>query len=162
MFRVFKIMNVPGEFTSPVSGLAFFKKAACRDGRMPRIISECKRHPVAAAAAIAALDVYAGERLFERAPEHALLRGCRTCAAPAPPCPRHPQHRDSYRHRSHVTPPGAAGRRAHETFSQVLRVRRADPHHTRHHCAVTPLIIDKPQLDTLFGTLGEVLDTVNL
>jgi beta-alanine--pyruvate transaminase len=118
-------------------------------------------HPVAAAAAIAALDVYEQEGLFERAAglapyfEEAVhaLRPCRHVidirniglVAGIELAPR----------------PGEPTRRAYETFVKCYE-RGVLIRTTGDTIALSPpLIIDQRQIDTLFGTLAEVLGTVD-
>jgi beta-alanine--pyruvate transaminase len=118
-------------------------------------------HPVAAAAAIAALDVYEQEGLFERAASLApyfeeavhALRSCRHVidirniglVAGIELAPR----------------PGEPTRRAYETFVKCYE-RGVLIRTTGDTIALSPpLIIDQRQIDTLFGTLAEVLGTVD-
>ena len=57
--------------------------------------------------------------------------------------------------------PGQPTRRAYETFVKCYE-RGVLIRTTGDTVALSPpLIIDKGEIDTLFGTLGEVLDTVN-
>ena len=118
-------------------------------------------HPVAAAAALAAMDVYEQEELFGRAAELA------------------PYFEDAVhglRQRHHVidirniglvagielTPrPGEPARRAYETFVKCYE-RGVLIRTTGDTIALSPpLIINKSEIDMLFGTVGEVLDTVH-
>jgi beta-alanine--pyruvate transaminase len=118
-------------------------------------------HPVAAAAALAAMDVYEQEELFGRAAELA------------------PYFEDAVhglRQRHHVidirniglvagielTPrPGEPARRAYETFVKCHE-RGVLIRTTGDTIALSPpLIINKSEIDMLFGTVGEVLDTVH-
>jgi beta-alanine--pyruvate transaminase len=118
-------------------------------------------HPVAAAAALAAMDVYEQEELFARAAELA------------------PYFEDAVhglRQRHHVidirniglvagielTPrPGEPARRAYETFLKCYE-RGVLIRTTGDTIALSPpLIINKSEIDMLFGTVGEVLDTVH-
>jgi beta-alanine--pyruvate transaminase len=118
-------------------------------------------HPVAAAAALAAMDVYEQEELFGRAAELA------------------PYFEDAVhglRQRHHVidirniglvagielTPrPGEPARRAYETFVKCYE-RGVLIRTTGDTIALSPpLIINKSEIDVLFGTVGEVLDTVH-
>src|SRR6516162_4565192 len=118
-------------------------------------------HPVAAAAALAAMDVYEQEELFGRAADLA------------------PYFEDAVhglRQRHHVidirniglvagielTPrPGEPARRAYETFVKCYE-RGVLIRTTGDTIALSPpLIINKSEIDMLFGTVGEVLDTVH-
>jgi beta-alanine--pyruvate transaminase len=117
-------------------------------------------HPVAAAAALAAMDVYEQEELFARAAELA---------------PYFEEAVHALRPRNHVidvrniglvagielTPrPGEPARRAYETFVKCYE-RGVLIRTTGDTIALSPpLIINKNEIDTLFGTVGEVLDTV--
>jgi beta-alanine--pyruvate transaminase len=118
-------------------------------------------HPVAAAAAIAALDVYDEEGLFERA---ARLAPYFETAAHAL---RPRRHVIDIRNIGLVTGieltprPGEPTRRAYEAFVKCYEhgvlIRT-----TGDTIALSPpLIISEREIDTLFGTLGDVLDTVN-
>jgi beta-alanine--pyruvate transaminase len=118
-------------------------------------------HPVAAAAALAAMDVYEQEELFGRAAELA---------------PHFEDAAHALRERQHVidvrniglvagielTPrPGEPARRAYETFVKCYE-RGVLIRTTGDTIALSPpLIINKNEIDTLFGTLGEVIDTVH-
>jgi beta-alanine--pyruvate transaminase len=118
-------------------------------------------HPVAAAAALAAMDVYEQEELFGRAAELA---------------PYFEDAAHALRERQHVidvrniglvagielTPrPGEPARRAYETFVKCYE-RGVLIRTTGDTIALSPpLIINKSEIDTLFGTIGEVLDTVH-
>jgi len=117
-------------------------------------------HPVAAAAALAAMDVYEQEELFGRAAELA---------------PYFEDAAHALRERQHVidvrniglvagielTPrPGEPTKRAYETFVKCYE-RGVLIRTTGDTIALSPpLIINKTEIDLLFGTLGEVLDTV--
>jgi beta-alanine--pyruvate transaminase len=117
-------------------------------------------HPVAAAAALAAMDVYEQEELFGRAAELA---------------PYFEDAAHALRERRHVidirniglvagielTPrPGEPARRAYETFVKCYE-RGVLIRTTGDTIALSPpLIINKNEINTLFGTIGEVLDTV--
>ncbi len=90
----------------------------------------------------------------------ALFRGGGARAATAPPRDRHSQHRTGRGHRAEPRP-GQPTRRAYETFVKCYE-RGVLIRTTGDTIALSPpLIIDKGEIDTLFGTLGEVLDTVN-
>jgi beta-alanine--pyruvate transaminase len=118
-------------------------------------------HPVAAAAALAAMDVYEQEELFGRAAELA---------------PYFEDAAHALRERHHVidvrniglvagielTPrPGEPTRRAYETFVKCYE-RGVLIRTTGDTIALSPpLIINKSEIDTLFGTIGEVIDTVH-
>jgi beta-alanine--pyruvate transaminase len=118
-------------------------------------------HPVAAAAALAALDVYDQEELFGRAAELA---------------PYFEDAAHALRDRHHVidvrniglvagielTPrPGEPARRAYETFVKCYE-RGVLIRTTGDTIALSPpLIINKSEIDMLFGTVGEVIDTVH-
>ncbi len=118
-------------------------------------------HPVAAAAALAAMDVYEQEELFGRAAELA---------------PYFEDAAHALRERQHVidvrniglvagielTPrPGEPTRRAYETFVKCYE-RGVLIRTTGDTIALSPpLIINKSEIDTLFGTIGEVIDTVH-
>ncbi len=118
-------------------------------------------HPVAAAAALAALDVYEAEGLFARA---------------AALAPYFEEAVHALRPRRHVIDirniglvagieleprPGQPSRRAYETFVKCYE-RGVLIRTTGDTVALSPpLIIDKGEIDNLLGTLGEVLDTVN-
>ena len=118
-------------------------------------------HPVAAAAALAAMDVYEQEELFGRAAELA---------------PYFEDAAHALRERQHVidvrniglvagielTPrPGEPARRAYETFVKCYE-RGVLIRTTGDTIALSPpLIINKGEIDTLFGTIGEVIDTVH-
>jgi beta-alanine--pyruvate transaminase len=118
-------------------------------------------HPVAAAAALAAMDVYKQEELFGRAAELA---------------PYFEDAAHALRERQHVidvrniglvagielTPrPGEPARRAYETFVKCYE-RGVLIRTTGDTIALSPpLIINKSEIDTLFGTIGEVIDTVH-
>jgi beta-alanine--pyruvate transaminase len=118
-------------------------------------------HPVAAAAALAAMDVYEQEELFGRAAELA---------------PYFEDAAHALRERQHVidirniglvagielTPrPGEPARRAYETFVKCYE-RGVLIRTTGDTIALSPpLIINKNEINTLFGTIGEVLDTVH-
>ncbi|MBV9626933.1 MAG: aspartate aminotransferase family protein [Xanthobacteraceae bacterium] len=118
-------------------------------------------HPVAAAAALAAMDVYEQEELFGRAAELA---------------PYFEDAAHALRERQHVidvrniglvagielTPrPGEPTKRAYETFVKCYE-RGVLIRTTGDTIALSPpLIINKTEIDLLFGTLGEVLDTVH-
>ena len=118
-------------------------------------------HPVAAAAALAAMDVYEQEELFGRAAELA---------------PYFEDAAHALRERQHVidvrniglvagielTPrPGEPARRAYETFVKCYE-RGVLIRTTGDTIALSPpLIINKNEIDTLFGTIGEVIDTVH-
>ncbi|MBV8511735.1 MAG: aspartate aminotransferase family protein [Xanthobacteraceae bacterium] len=118
-------------------------------------------HPVAAAAALAAMDVYEQEELFGRAAELA---------------PYFEDAAHALRERQHVidvrniglvagielTPrPGEPTKRAYETFVKCYE-RGVLIRTTGDTIALSPpLIINKSEIDLLFGTLGEVLDTVH-
>jgi beta-alanine--pyruvate transaminase len=118
-------------------------------------------HPVAAAAALAAVDVYEQEELFGRAAEFA---------------PYFEDAAHALRARQHVidvrniglvagielTPrTGEPARRAYETFVKCYE-RGVLIRTTGDTIALSPpLIINKSEIDTLFGTVGEVLDTVH-
>ena len=118
-------------------------------------------HPVAAAAALAAMDVYEQEELFGRAAELA---------------PYFEDAAHALRERQHVidvrniglvagielTPrPGEPTRRAYETFVKCYE-RGVLIRTTGDTIALSPpLIINKNEIDTLFGTIGEVIDTVH-
>ncbi len=118
-------------------------------------------HPVAAAAALAAMDVYEQEELFGRAAELApyfedAAHALREC-----------QHVIDVRNIGLVagielTPrPGVPARRAYETFVKCYE-RGVLIRTTGDTIALSPpLIINKSEIDTLFGTLGEVIDTVH-
>ncbi|MBV9235097.1 MAG: aspartate aminotransferase family protein [Xanthobacteraceae bacterium] len=117
-------------------------------------------HPVAAAAALAAMDVYEQEELFGRAAELA---------------PYFEDAAHALRERQHVidvrniglvagielTPrPGEPTKRAYETFVKCYE-RGVLIRTTGDTIALSPpLIINKSEIDTLFGTIGEVIDTV--
>jgi beta-alanine--pyruvate transaminase len=118
-------------------------------------------HPVAAAAAIAALDVYEQEGLFARA---------------AGLAPHFEEAVHALRPRRHVIDirniglvagielaprPEQPARRAYEAFVKCYE-RGVLIRTTGDTIALSPpLIIDEREIDTLFGTLGEVLDTVH-
>jgi beta-alanine--pyruvate transaminase len=118
-------------------------------------------HPVAAAAALAAMDVYEQEELFGRAAELA---------------PYFEDAAHALRERQHVidvrniglvagielTPrPGEPTRRAYETFVKCYE-RGVLIRTTGDTIALSPpLIINKNEIDTLFGTVGEVIDTMH-
>jgi beta-alanine--pyruvate transaminase len=118
-------------------------------------------HPVAAAAALAAMDVYEQEELFGRAAELA---------------PYFEDAAHALRERQHVidvrniglvagielTPrPGEPAKRAYETFVKCYE-RGVLIRTTGDTIALSPpLIINKNEIDTLFGTIGEVIDTVH-
>jgi beta-alanine--pyruvate transaminase len=118
-------------------------------------------HPVASAAALAAMDVYEQEELFGRAAELA---------------PYFEDAAHALRERQHVidvrniglvagielTPrPGEPTRRAYETFVKCYE-RGVLIRTTGDTIALSPpLIINKSEIDTLFGTVGEVVDTVH-
>jgi beta-alanine--pyruvate transaminase len=118
-------------------------------------------HPVAAAAALAAMDVYDQEKLFGRAAELA---------------PYFEDAAHALRDRHHVidvrniglvagielTPrPGEPARRAYETFVKCYE-RGVLIRTTGDTIALSPpLIINKSEIDVLFGTVGEVIDTVH-
>ncbi len=118
-------------------------------------------HPVAAAAALAAMDVYEEEELFGRAAELA---------------PYFEDAAHALRQRQHVidirniglvagielTPrPGEPARRAYETFVKCYE-RGVLIRTTGDTIALSPpLIINKSEIDMLFGTVGEVIDTVH-
>ena len=118
-------------------------------------------HPVAAAAALAAMDVYEQEELFGRAAELA---------------PYFEDAAHALRERQHVidirniglvagielTPrPGEPARRSYETFVKCYE-RGVLIRTTGDTIALSPpLIINKSEIDMLFGTVGEVLDTVH-
>jgi beta-alanine--pyruvate transaminase len=118
-------------------------------------------HPVAAAAALAAMDVYEQEELFGRAAELA---------------PYFEDAVHALRQRHHVidirniglvagielTPrPGEPARRAYETFVKCYE-RGVLIRTTGDTIALSPpLVINKSEIDMLFGTVGEVLDTVH-
>ena len=118
-------------------------------------------HPVAAAAALAAMDVYEQEELFGRAAELA---------------PYFEDAAHALRERHHVidvrniglvagielTPrPGEPAKRAYETFVKCYE-RGVLIRTTGDTIALSPpLIINKSEIDTLFGTIGEVIDTVH-
>jgi beta-alanine--pyruvate transaminase len=118
-------------------------------------------HPVAAAAALAALDVYEAEDLFARA---------------AGLAPYFEQAVHALKPRRHVIDirniglvagieleprPGQPTRRAYETFVKCYE-RGVLIRTTGDTIALSPpLIIERGEIDTLFGTLGEVLDTVH-
>jgi beta-alanine--pyruvate transaminase len=118
-------------------------------------------HPVAAAAALAALDVYEAEDLFARA---------------AGLAPYFEQVVHALKPRRHVIDirniglvagieleprPGQPTRRAYETFVKCYE-RGVLIRTTGDTIALSPpLIIERGEIDTLFGTLGEVLDTVH-
>ncbi len=118
-------------------------------------------HPVAAAAALAAMDVYEQEELFGRAAELA---------------PYFEDAAHALRERQHVidvrniglvagielTPrPGEPTRRAYETFVKCYE-RGVLIRTTGDTIALSPpLIINKSEIDVLFGTIGEVLETVH-
>jgi beta-alanine--pyruvate transaminase len=118
-------------------------------------------HPVAAAAAIAALDVYEQEGLFARA---------------AGLAPHFEEAVHALRPRHHVIDirniglvagielaprPEQPARRAYEAFVKCYE-RGVLIRTTGDTIALSPpLIIDEREIDTLFGTLGEVLDTVH-
>jgi beta-alanine--pyruvate transaminase len=93
-------------------------------------------HPVAAAAALAAMDVYEQEELFGRAAELAPY--------------------------IELTPrPGEPARRAYETFVKCYE-RGVLIRTTGDTIALSPpLIINKNEIDALFGTIGAVIDTVH-
>src|SRR5262249_7494059 len=118
-------------------------------------------HPVAAAAALATLDVYDEEGLFERA---ARLAPYFETAAHAL---RPRRHVIDIRNIGLVTGirlaprPGEPRGRAYETFVKCYE-RGVLIRTTGDTIALSPpLIVNEPQIDILFGTLGEVLDTVN-
>jgi beta-alanine--pyruvate transaminase len=118
-------------------------------------------HPVAAAAALAAMDVYEQEELFGRAAELA---------------PYFEDAAHALRERQHVidvrniglvagielTPrPGEPARRAYETFVKCYE-RGVLIRTTGDTIALSPpLIINKNEIDALFGTIGAVIDTVH-
>jgi len=118
-------------------------------------------HPVAAAAALATMDVYDQEELFGRAAELA---------------PYFEDAAHALRQRQHVidvrniglvagielTPrPGEPTKRAYETFVKCYE-RGVLIRTTGDTIALSPpLIINKNEIDTLFGTVSEVLDTVH-
>lgn len=118
-------------------------------------------HPAAAAAAIATLDLYAREGLFERAAAlsapferaaHAL------CGAP---------HVKDIRNLGLVAGieldarPGAAGTRAYEVFLKCFE-RGVLLRYTGDILAISPpLIIETEQIERIFGTIREVLDEVD-
>jgi beta-alanine--pyruvate transaminase len=118
-------------------------------------------HPVAAAAAIAAMDVYEQEGLFERA---ARLAPYFEEAAHAL---RPHRHVIDIRNIGLVTGielaprPGEPTRRAYEAYVKCYE-RGVLIRTTGDTIALSPpLIINEREIDTLFGTLGEVLDTVH-
>jgi beta-alanine--pyruvate transaminase len=118
-------------------------------------------HPVAAAAALAAMDVYEQEELFGRAAELAPYFEDAAHAL----CER--QHVIDVRNIGLVagielTPrPGEPARRAYETFVKCYE-RGVLIRSTGDTIALSPpLIINKSEIDTLFGTIGEVLNTVH-
>jgi beta-alanine--pyruvate transaminase len=118
-------------------------------------------HPVAAAAALAAMDVYEQDELFGRAAELA---------------PYFEDAAHALRQRQHVidvrniglvagielTPrPGEPTKRAYETFVKCYE-RGVLIRTTGDTVALSPpLIVNKGEIDALFGTIGEVLDTVH-
>jgi beta-alanine--pyruvate transaminase len=117
-------------------------------------------HPVAAAAALAAMDVYEQEELFGRTAELA---------------PYFEDAAHALRDRHHVIDvrniglvagieltarSGEPGRRAYETFVKCYE-RGVLIRTTADTIALSPpLIINKSEIDKLFGTVGEVLNTV--
>jgi beta-alanine--pyruvate transaminase len=118
-------------------------------------------HPVAAAAALAAMDVYEQEELFGRAAELAPYFEAAAHAL------RERQHVIDVRNIGLVagielTPrPGEPTRRAYETFVKCYE-RGVLIRTTGDTIALSPpLIINKNEIDTLFGTIGEVIDTVH-
>jgi beta-alanine--pyruvate transaminase len=118
-------------------------------------------HPVAAAAAIAAMDVYEQEGLFERA---ARLAPHFEEAAHAL---RPHRHVIDIRNIGLVTGielaprPGEPTRRAYEAYVKCYE-RGVLIRTTGDTIALSPpLIINEREIDTLFGTLGEVLDSVH-
>ncbi|GBQ84299.1 beta alanine--pyruvate transaminase [Gluconacetobacter johannae DSM 13595] len=117
-------------------------------------------HPVACAASIATLDTYAEENLFERAGDIApyfeeavhALRGL--------------PHVIDIRNVGLVagieldSRPGAVGARAYEVFDRAFR-QGVLVRYTGDVVAVSPpLIIEKSQIDQLFGTLSDIIRTV--
>ncbi len=118
-------------------------------------------NPIASAAGIATLEIYKEEGLFERAAEIApyweealhSLKG-------TPPCHRHPQYRPDRRDRA-----GADRRRADEArvFRLPQRLEKGVMIRTTGDIIAMspPLIIEKAHIDTLIGTLADVLKTLD-
>ena len=119
-------------------------------------------HPLACAAALATLETYREERLFERAKELApyweeRLHSLRD----RPQRDRHPQYRPDGCGR----PEPAAGqaRRARlRRHAPGLREGRDAPDHRRHDRHVAAADRDREQIDEMVGLLGEVLDELGL
>lgn len=118
-------------------------------------------HPAACAAAIATLDIYAEEKLFSRA------------AALAP-------HFEAAAHRMREAPhvidvrnlglvagvelaprPGAPTARAYETFVKCFEAGIMIRYTGETIAISPPLIIEPDQIDAIFGTMAEVLKTVD-
>ena len=93
-------------------------------------------HPLAAAAAIASVDLHRAEDLpgRARAMEKA-VRGRGPCVAGRAERHRHPQHGPGRRHRI-AAARGRADGSGGARVPPLLRRRRADPHHCGHHRAV--------------------------
>ncbi|NVN11211.1 MULTISPECIES: aspartate aminotransferase family protein [Nguyenibacter] len=118
-------------------------------------------HPVACAAAIATLDTYAEENLFARADDLA---------------PYFEEAAHALRGLPHVVDirnvglvagieleprPGAPGARAYETFDRAFR-KGVLVRYTGDVIAVSPpLIIEKAQIDQLFGTIADIVRTLD-
>jgi beta-alanine--pyruvate transaminase len=115
-------------------------------------------HPLACAAALATLDVYRDEGLFERAAELApLLGGAAALVARPPERGRHPQHRPDGRHRTQPAP-GKPGERGYDAIQKAadkgLLART-----TGDTIALSPpLVVRKEQIDEIVRLVGETVE----
>ena len=113
-------------------------------------------HPLACAAAIASLDLYREEQLFERAAGLSAYFEERAHALRGQP------HVKDIRNLGLVagieldSRPGAAGQRGFDVFP-ALGARRAAALHRRHPGGIAALIIEKHEIDRLFDTIATAL-----
>ena len=118
-------------------------------------------HPLACAAAIATLDVYRDEKLFERAAQMAPYFEQAAHGLRGLPFVKDVRNLGMVCGIELESIPGKPAARAYEVFKQCFWEQGVLIRTTGDIIALSPpLIIDQSQIDTLFGAIGDVLKTL--